>query len=217
MKPPTQRSLIWAAHKSSIPRGLGVKHLSTLNKALLSKWNWRFAIENGAFWNHVINEKKKWGIVSSRIPFLVGNRRRVKFWKDKWCGNVLCEGGWSPYFSRPLNNWEAGSVERFLSCLDGLRVHRDEEDRALWTKTKNGKFTVKSLYTALESGKSISFPWSNIWKTWAQPRVGFIAWEATWRKVFTLDQVQKMGGHWRIDVFCVILRKNPYTISLSIV
>ena len=34
-----------------------MKHLSTLNKALLSKWNWRFAIENGAFWNHVINEK----------------------------------------------------------------------------------------------------------------------------------------------------------------
>ena len=84
-------------------------------------------------------------------------------------------------------------MERFLSCLDGLRVHRDEEDRALWTKTKNGKFTVMSLYTALELGKSISFPWSNIWKTWAQPRVGFVAWEATWRKVFTLDQVQKMG------------------------
>ncbi|RVW12596.1 hypothetical protein CK203_014944 [Vitis vinifera] len=205
MKPPMQRSLIWAAHKSSIPRsilcpyyasqvclykrkgGLGVKHLSTLNKALLSKWNWHFAIENGAFWNHVINGKKKWGIVSSRIPFLVGNRRRVKFWKDKW------KGGWSPYFSRPLNNWEVGSVERFLSCLDGLRVHRDEEDRALWTKTKNGKFTVMSLYTALELGKSISFPWSNIWKTWAQPRVGFVAWEATWRKVFTLDQDQKMG------------------------
>ena len=34
-----------------------MKHLSTLNKALLSKWNWHFAIENGAFWNHVINGK----------------------------------------------------------------------------------------------------------------------------------------------------------------
>ena len=31
--------------------GLGVKYLSTLNKALLCKWNWRFANEREVLWN----------------------------------------------------------------------------------------------------------------------------------------------------------------------
>ena len=37
--------------------GLGVKYLSILNKALLSKWNWRFANERDALWNQVIRRK----------------------------------------------------------------------------------------------------------------------------------------------------------------
>ena len=35
--------------------------------------------------------RKLWVIVNNRISFFVGNERRVKFWKDKWCGNeFLC-------------------------------------------------------------------------------------------------------------------------------
>ena len=33
---------------------------------------------------------RKWGI-SNKISFVVGNGKRVKFWKDKWCGDTpLC-------------------------------------------------------------------------------------------------------------------------------
>lgn len=81
--------------------------------------------------------RKKWELVSGRISLTVCNGQRVKFWEDKWCGNgPLCdsflslfvlassknvrvedmwdssvpgEGGWSPSFSRPLNDWELGS------------------------------------------------------------------------------------------------------------
>ena len=31
-----------------------------------------------------------------------------------------------------IGNWEVGSVKRFLSCLNRMRVHRDKEDRVLW-------------------------------------------------------------------------------------
>ena len=31
--------------------------------------------------------RKYWNILSSRVAFLLGNGRRVKFWKDKWCGD----------------------------------------------------------------------------------------------------------------------------------
>ena len=122
--------------------------------------------------------------------------------KDVWDFSFLREGGWCPCFSRPLNDWEMGSVERFLSWLDGLRVHRDEEDKVPWIETKNGKFTMKSLYTALESGTSVSFPWSNIWKAWVQHRVNFFAWEVTWGKILTLDQVQKRG--WPLANRCLL-------------
>ena len=37
--------------------GLGVMNLFWFNKALLSKWRWRFATKRGAFWNEVIRGK----------------------------------------------------------------------------------------------------------------------------------------------------------------
>ncbi|RVW37936.1 Transposon TX1 uncharacterized 149 kDa protein [Vitis vinifera] len=97
--------------------GLGVKNLSILNKALLAKWNWRFANEREALWNQVIRGKygeerggwssrevreahglglwkgirMNWELVSNRLVFIVGNGRRVRFWRDKWCGDSpLC-------------------------------------------------------------------------------------------------------------------------------
>ena len=37
--------------------GLGVKCLSSCNKALLCKWSWKFANERKALWNQVIRGK----------------------------------------------------------------------------------------------------------------------------------------------------------------
>ena len=81
------------------------------------------------------------------FPFLfalaISKEVRVK---DVWNPSVV----WSPSFSRHFNNWEVDYVERFLLSL--RRVCRDEEDMALWTETKSDKFTVKSLYNALDPG-----------------------------------------------------------------
>ena len=40
-------------------------------------------------------------------------------------------------------------MKSFLLCMNGKRVQRDGEDRMLWTETKSGKFSVKSLYKSL--------------------------------------------------------------------
>ena len=37
--------------------GLGVRRLSTLNRALLCKWNWRFVNERETLWRNVISRK----------------------------------------------------------------------------------------------------------------------------------------------------------------
>ena len=87
--------------------------------------------------------------------------------EDVWNHSIeRGEGGWSPCFSRSFNDREVDYVERFLLCLHGKRVCRDEEDKVLWTETKSSKFTIKSLYNLLESGNSVSFSLRIIWTPW---------------------------------------------------
>ena len=64
-------------------------------------------------------------------------------------------------------------VESFLVRLHEKRVCGDVEDKVLWTKTKVGKFSIKSLYNTLESGNSVSLPLRSIWNSWVQPKVSF--------------------------------------------
>ena len=157
--------------------------------------------------------------MSDRLVFIVGNGRRVSFWRDRWCGDSplcmsfpslfaltvekdawmvdiwdpLAEGGWNPCFLRAFNDWEVEEAERFLERLQGKRVIEDVEDMVSWTETKSGKFSVKSLYVALEAGGSSLFPSSYIWNVNVQPKISFFAWEVTWGKALTLDMLQKRG------------------------
>ena len=50
-------------------------------------------------------------------------------------------------------------AENFLERLHVKRVRGDVEDMVFWTETKSGKFSVKSLYYALEldNGQPFSF------------------------------------------------------------
>ena len=145
--------------------------------------------------------------MGTRISFSVDNGQRVRFWRDRWCGDSplsvsfptlfdlaidkeawvmdfwdpLVEGGWggwNPCFSRSLNDWEVDEVESFLRRLHGKKVCDDVEDVEFWTETKSERFSVKSLYNALESCSPSLFPSNCIWNVWVQPKVSFFAWEA---------------------------------------
>ena len=171
--------------------------------ALLCKWNSCFVNESGAPWKQVISQKygedvvgwhscevrerygvglwkairKERDLFSSKLSFQVGNGQRVRFWRDKWCGDEpLCDsfpslfafslskeawvvevwnlegegGGWTPWFSRPFNDQEMESVKRFLLRLQATRVHRDVDDKVIWIAMRSGNFLVKSLYSILE-------------------------------------------------------------------
>ena len=88
--------------------GLGIRNFSILNRALLCKWSWRFAIERESFWKLIISRKygeegggwisrevregygvgfwkeirKEGFLMFKNVSFVVGDGRRVKFWKD---------------------------------------------------------------------------------------------------------------------------------------
>ena len=81
-------------------------------------------------------------------------------------------GELEPSFTRRFNDWEL-----------------DEEDRVRWLVSKDGNFSVKSLYKVLESDSSVCFPMKIIWNSWVQPKISLFAWEASWGKALTLDQI----------------------------
>ena len=124
-------------------------------------------------------------MLSYRYAFLVGDDRRVRLWKDKWCGDeLLCisfplyllknsskeawmeevwshsseEGCWAQCFSKHFNDWEMKSLECFLLRWHGRRVFKDREDEILWTESKDRAFFVKSLHRVLELGRRSVFP-----------------------------------------------------------
>ena len=102
-------------------------------------------------------------------------------------------GGWNPNFSRSLNDWEIRTVECFLSRIQDKVVVEEREDEVFWEVTKSGSFFVKSLYYIIEEVRVDLFPTSIVWNAWVPPKVSFFAWEATWGKVLTLDQLQRRG------------------------
>ena len=60
-----------------------------------------------------------------------------------------------------------------LLRLQGRRVYSDVEDRVVWTKSKDGRFSVKSLYKALEPERQGDFPARVIWNSLVPSRVSF--------------------------------------------
>ena len=100
---------------------------------------------------------------------------------------------WTPPFLRAFNDWEVELVECFLQKIQVFRVQREVEDRMIWIASRCGTFTVKSLYSILEPRDSPLFPCGSIWRASVPPKVAFFAWEASWDKILTLDQLQRRG------------------------
>ena len=66
---------------SKVKGGLGIRSLSNFNKALLGKWNWRFAMEENSVWRNIISlkygmEEGGWFSNTPRGSYGVG------LWKD---------------------------------------------------------------------------------------------------------------------------------------
>ena len=109
---------------------------------------------------------------------------------------------WNPRFSRPFNDWEEEEVERLFFTIQGKRLDTNLEDKVLWKETKDGNFSVKSLYSALDYRSAVRLPKSIIWSPRVPTKVGFFAWEASWGKVLTIDQLERRG--WSLANKCFL-------------
>ena len=146
----------------------------------------KYGEEEGGWCSRVLREgygvglwkaiRNGWKEFNNRVGFRAGNRRRVRFWKDRWCGEdplavafpelfsisidreawvnqmweQVREGGcWNPLFTRQINDWKLGEVEELLNRLQGQVIKSGVEDVMAWRVTKGGTFTVKSFYYSL--------------------------------------------------------------------
>ncbi|RVW66266.1 LINE-1 retrotransposable element ORF2 protein [Vitis vinifera] len=104
--------------------------------------------------------------------------RKAFFSQDAWvedCWDYMGDAGeWNPCFSRSFNDWELEAVASLLSVLQGKRLNVGMEDRVVWNASKNGSFSVKSLYNTLDSGGAVPFPWRIIWSPCVPTKVGFL-------------------------------------------
>ena len=158
--------------------------------------------------------------MKSKIVFSEGDGKKVRFWEDRWYGDYALsisfpslyalatsketqvvevwdslkeKGGWNPWFSGLFNDWEMEMVERFLFSLQGKRVVTNLEDRILWKEAKDENFSVRTLYNVTEGNRTVLFPKSVIWSPCVPTKVVFFAWEASWSKILTQDQLKKRG------------------------
>ena len=84
-------------------------------------------------------------------------------------------------------------MERFLLFLHNKKIRPFQEDRLLLKETLTNGFSVSLMYRKLRYSLPTDFPWQSIWNPIVPPKLGFFAWEASWGKVLTLDQLKRRG------------------------
>ncbi|RVW13836.1 hypothetical protein CK203_079440 [Vitis vinifera] len=95
--------------------------------------------------------------------------------------------------------------------IRGARLSPLMEVRMRWKVTSNGSFSVKSLYNDLSSRRAGLFPHGLIWNPSVPSKVCFFAWEASWGKVLTMDQLKKRG--WAVANRCFLCCEEEESID----
>ena len=164
--------------------------------------------------------RKEWPQLIQNTYLALGNGRRISFWRDVWCGEEALslmfpnlfrltaqknarvaevwnwdsgEGGWNSIFLRSFNDWELEEVVRFFQVLYRNQLRSLMEDKIIFKGSRNDVFSVSSMYRVLDCSPQVAFPSRLIWNPVIPPRMGFFAWEASWGKVLTLDQLKRRG------------------------
>ena len=147
-------------------------------------------------WKMLSLTYSSWQLIRINGCAMLGRR------KERWEVGI-------PYFQDTLTigkwkRWRACSEKSILwLCIVMWRM--------FWVErlARMTLFFVRSLYRSLTHVSSELFPWSIIWRSWAPMRVSFFAWEVSWTRILTIDQLKRRG--WNMPNKCYLCKMEEET------
>jgi len=152
----------------------------------------------------------------------VGNGKEIRFWEDKWVGNLelknkfprlfsLCgdkdklleccgvweegEWNWELGWRRNLFEWEKLQVGQLIEEIRGLSIVPDIDDSWVWRDGTSTKCSVKSAYSVLKghSEAELSKLYNFFWSIKALPAAQVLAWRVLENKIATKVNLARRG------------------------
>ncbi|XP_026383952.1 uncharacterized protein LOC113279473 [Papaver somniferum] len=175
--------------------GLGIKILKKLNHALLTKWSWRYVVEDNALWRQIVEEKYNSGDVAGASKVPTSTYGKAKNMTAAEVGTLVDnEVVWNLHIPRRLTAAVRVELRLLTADLHNVRFIYNQVDELQWSLTKNHKFSVSSVYeilteqdTSLPSGPIFNF----IWKLKCPPKIGFFLWLLAYNRMPTIDLLRR--------------------------
>jgi hypothetical protein len=147
--------------------------------------------------------------------FNIHNGEQIRFWEDKWLGNFTLKEQHSCFRSAPLNiMFRRALVGDKLQRWNGLVTKvafvqlYDQRDSIKWNLTKQGTFTMQSMYQNLVN--QIAYPLNkSVWKLEVPLKIKVFDWFVL--KGFILTKGNLLKRNWRGDDKCVGAEYGPDT------
>ena len=186
------------------------------------------------------NISQGWPSFSRHIWYDIGDRSRVKFWQDRWCGEtplavsypnlfIFCRNKevsvvelmkspngvlfWDVSFFRCVHVRELEALSSFMESIYGSSIRGFGEDKMCWIPSKYKGFLVKDYYRILAGPTIFSFPWRSIRKQKISSRVAFFVWTVALGKCLTIDNLRKRKV-WILD-WCYMCKSNGESVTIS--
>ncbi|XP_021985127.1 uncharacterized protein LOC110881059 [Helianthus annuus] len=159
--------------------------------------------------------------VTNELIVEMGNRRTVKFWLDRWCGDrnlremyptifkiatnkhaYVAENAtvsqdetqWFIRCNRPPNMEEEWSQwSKLLQQIKDIQVKKDE-DRWAWKSDSYGTFSVTTIRNHLNriDANYDADEWK-FWNRWAPPKVNYFIWRTVLEKISVKRELARRG------------------------
>ncbi|KAL6190669.1 hypothetical protein ACLB2K_037063 [Fragaria x ananassa] len=212
--------------------GVGLKQLRVLNFSLLLKkaWDVFTSVSDGCtllrtrFWrNGKLRRsyatssiwpgvKHLWPHILENGKWLIGNGRRVLFWKDNFIGRPLYElfglhdreanqlnilvadyisnGAWN--FPTILQLHFPGVCD-FVKQNVSISLSDHEDDQFIWTPSASGVLSARDAYNFLRPKFAVVSWGKLLWKNFIPPRMSLLAWKILKGHVLSEEFLQKRG------------------------
>ncbi|XP_038704727.1 uncharacterized protein LOC120000673 [Tripterygium wilfordii] len=126
-------------------------------------------------------------IVNAGLKFSLGNGRKIRFWLDKWVGDVTLK-----------------------------EKYPRKADRVIWSYDSRGIFSVKSLYYKLQEDAfptDGSVCYQDIWNGYCPPKVEFFVWTLLQKKINTRDKLTHLRIIQPADNICPFCSTEPESVN----